>query len=453
MAAPRAEDAPGTPEFRPPAAMREIADTLEARGFQAWAVGGAVRDELLGDHRADWDIATDARPDDVRRVFRRTVPIGIEHGTVGVLASDGEMYEVTTFRRDIETDGRHAVVEFSDRIEEDLGRRDFTINALAWRPATGELVDPFAGGSDMDASVLRAVGEPAERFAEDYLRVLRGLRFAGRFGMTIEPATEAAMRASVAATAGLSAERVREELNKVLADKTPSNTLRMYSDFGLAPVWYPELEEAAADPRFELELAAVDAIPARRPLLRLARLLAVAGTGEHGREAAISALERLRFSKQDTQRVAHLVEHLATPVSPTDSDAQMRGWLAEVGANNARDLFRLRFATARARGADEQVRFACAAWRRVHETLVAAPPLLLTDLAVSGDELLELGVPEGPSVGVLLDELHALVLEEPELNQRDALLQQARELIKIGHLGEGPPEAPKSPGTDGSRDG
>jgi len=450
IAAPLGSGDQKAPEFRPPAAMREIADTLEARGFQAWAVGGAVRDELLGNHRADWDIATDARPDDVRRVFRRTVPIGIEHGTVGVLASDGEMYEVTTFRRDIETDGRHAVVEFSDHIEEDLGRRDFTINALAWRPATDELVDPFAGESDMEASVLRAVGEPSERFAEDYLRVLRGLRFAGRFGLTIELQTEAAMRASVAATSGLSAERVREELTKVLADHTPSTALRLYADFGLAPVWYPELEDAAADPRFELELAAVDAIPARRALLRLARLLAAAGTGETGQAAALSALERLRFSRQDIQRVGHLVEHLATPISPTDSDAQIRGWLAEVGADNARDLFRLHFAAARARGADEQVRFACAAWRRVHETLVAAPPLRLTDLAISGDDLLELGVDQGPSVGVLLDELHALVLEDPEINQRDDLLQRARELIEIGYLGGA---SPGPPAAEAPRDG
>ena len=439
IAAPLGSGDQKAPEFRPPAAMREIADTLEARGFQAWAVGGAVRDELLGNHRADWDIATDARPDDVRRVFRRTVPIGIEHGTVGVLASDGEMYEVTTFRRDIETDGRHAVVEFSDHIEEDLGRRDFTINALAWRPATDEMVDPFAGQGDMEASVLRAVGEPGERFAEDYLRVLRGLRFAGRFGLTIDPETEAAMRASVAATSGLSAERVREELVKVLADDTPSTALRLYADFALAPIWYPELEAAVADPRFELELAAVDAIPARRSLLRLARLLAAAGIGETGRAAAVSVLERLRFSRQDTQTVADLVEHLATPVSPTDSDAQIRGWLAEVGAKRARDLFRLHFATARARGADEQVRFACAAWRRVHDALATAPPLRLSDLAVSGDDLIELGVQQGPSVGILLDELHALVLENPEDNRRDALLEQARELIRIGSLGGAAP--------------
>jgi len=438
MSAPPGVTGRATPEFRPPDAMREIADTLEARGYQAWAVGGAVRDELLGNHRADWDIATDARPDDVRRVFRRTVPIGIEHGTVGVLASDGEMYEVTTFRCDVETDGRHAVVEFADHIEEDLGRRDFTINALAWRPATDELIDPFAGRSDMDASVLRAVGEPDERFAEDYLRVLRGLRFAGRFGLDIEPATEAAMRASVGATSELSAERVREELNKVLADDTPSTALRLYAEFGLAPIWFPELEDAAADPRFELELASVDAIPARRPLVRLARLLAAAGSGEEGRDAAVSALERLRFSKHDTQAVAHLVEHLATPVSPTDSDAQIRGWLAEVGADHARDLFRLRFAVARARGADEQIRFSCAAWRRVHDTLVASPPLRLTDLAVGGDDLLELGVAQGPSVGVLLNELHALVLENPEINQRDDLLERARKLIEIGYLGGAP---------------
>ena len=431
------------PDFRPPEAVREIAEALEARGFQAWAVGGAVRDERLGNHRADWDLATDARPEDVRRVFGRTVPIGIEHGTVGVLASDGEMYEVTTFRRDVETDGRHAVVEFADRIEDDLGRRDFTINALAWRPATGDLVDPYAGREDMDASLLRAVGEPADRFAEDRLRVLRGLRFAGRFGLRIDPPTDAAMRAAVGATGDLSAERVREELLKVLGDEAPSAALRMYADYGVVPIWYAELHEAIGDPRFELELASVDALPVRRPLLRLARLLAAAGTGEDGCAAAIAMLERLRFSRNDMRRVAHLVEHLGTPVSPTDSDAEIRGWLAEVGAANARDLFRLRFAAARARGADEQIRFTCAAWRRVHDALLEAPPLRLADLAVSGEDLLALGVPQGPAVGVLLDELHALVLENPEINEPATLLERARELIELGSLGGSDTDAPR----------
>src|SRR5690606_14370270 len=151
-----------------PQAVREITRRLEEAGYQTWAVGGAVRDAVLGLPAGDWDLATRARPHEVRRLFRRTVPIGIEHGTVGVLGRDGVLYEVTTFRRDVETFGRHAVVEFADTVEEDLARRDFTLNALAWHPLTAELKDPFGGLRDLEERRLRTVGRPEERFAEDY---------------------------------------------------------------------------------------------------------------------------------------------------------------------------------------------------------------------------------------------------------------------------------------------
>ena len=166
----------------PPAATW-IVRTLEEAGHETWAVGGAVRDVLLGRPAGDWDLTTHARPTDVRRIFRRTIPIGVEHGTVGVLARDGTMYEVTTFRKDVQTDGRHAVVEFASTLDEDLARRDFTINAIAWHPLREELRDPFGGAVDLGHGVLRTVGAPEERFREDYLRVLRALRFAGRFGL------------------------------------------------------------------------------------------------------------------------------------------------------------------------------------------------------------------------------------------------------------------------------
>src|SRR5690606_15815195 len=176
-------------DLHPPAAVREIARRLEDAGYETWAVGGAVRNAVLGLPPGDWDLATRARPPEVRRLFRRTVPIGIEHGTVGVLGRDRVLYEVTTFRRDVETTGRHAVVEFADSVIEDLARRDFTCNALAWHPLRGELLDPFSGLEDLRAGWLRTVGAPDERFAEDYLRVLRALRFAGRLRTAIEPRT------------------------------------------------------------------------------------------------------------------------------------------------------------------------------------------------------------------------------------------------------------------------
>jgi len=432
-------------ELHPPEGLLEVAEGLESGGHEAWAVGGAVRDELLGETRADWDLATDARPDEVRRIFRRTVPIGVEHGTVGVLASDDVMYEVTTFRLDVETDGRHAVVEFAEDIEDDLGRRDFTINALAWRPVTGELRDPYGGREDLQRNLLRAVGDPDTRFAEDHLRVLRGLRFAGRYRMEIAPPTRDALEEAAPLTGDLSAERIREELMKVLRDRRPSDALRLYREYGVLEVWYPRLHEAAEhDPRWELNLAAVDSIPRRRELLRLARwLVPLSEEGEERAERARELCRRLKFSNAARERVATLLEHLDRIPGPTDSDARIRSWLSEVGEEHVRDLFRLHFAGIRSARAEERGRMLVHVWRRVHRELLAGSPLDVTELAVSGRDLMELGVEEGPYVGLLLDELHAQVLENPELNNREDLLEVAGELIELGYLrgpgdGEGP---------------
>ena len=463
------------PAFSPPAELLGVAETLEAQGFQAWAVGGAIRDALLGHTRTDWDVATDARPEDVRRVFARTLPIGIEHGTVGVLVPDGTLFEVTTFRRDIETNGRHAVVEFADSIQEDLARRDFTINAMAWRPATDEFVDPVGGRADLERRVLRAVGDAAQRMAEDYLRVLRGLRFAGRLALDVEPGTWDALVAGVGGTATLSAERVREELEKVLAvvhPSYPSSALRLYGEVGVLEIWYPEIAPARRDPRWELNLAAMDSIPPTRSLLRLVRWILAPGVAEPiddsasaasasaasaaaGSEAADSEtagseaaaelraergqaiLSRLRYSNADTRRAVHLLRHYHPLVGPLDSAAQIRSWLSEVGAASARDLFRLHFAGAKVANAKEKMRYLGHAWRRVHEELLASPPLRLADLVIGGDELLQMGVEPGPAVGILLDELHARVLEDPELNHAEKLALLARELIELGGLAAG----------------
>jgi tRNA nucleotidyltransferase (CCA-adding enzyme) len=442
------------PRFAPPAEALEIADTLESRGFQAWAVGGAIRDEFLGHAREDWDLATDARPDEVRRVFPRTVPLGIEHGTVGVLGETGTMFEVTTFRRDIETDGRHAVVEYADSVDEDLARRDFTINAMAWRPANDQFVDPWEGRADLERRILRAVGDPAQRVAEDYLRVLRGLRFAGRFQLTIDFATLSALQDGVDGTATLSAERVREELEKVLASRMPSASLRLYARLGVLEIWYPELAEAREEAAWERNLAAVDEISAARtddwPLLRLARLLLApfvaadpldAGedaeaAGEIRAEVGYAVLLRLRFSKSDQQVVSHLLRHYQPLVSPIDSAARIREWLSVVDADPARQLFELHLAYARAANDEETTRYLEHTLERVEDELIAGHPLSVTDLAIGGGDLLALGVEQGPLVGLLLDELHARVLEDPELNDPDVLTEMARELIDVGGLGE-----------------
>jgi tRNA nucleotidyltransferase (CCA-adding enzyme) len=202
--------------LRPPRAVLRIAETLEKAGFETWCVGGAVRDALLGHPHLDWDLATAARPENVMKLFRRTVPVGVAFGTVGVLDDQGILHEVTTFRRDVHTDGRHAVVEFGASLEEDLARRDFTINAIAFDPKSRRVEDPYHGRDDLAKRVIRSVGNAHDRMREDRLRSLRALRFAARFGFEIDPDTWSAITASAPFLGRLSAERVKQEIEKTI---------------------------------------------------------------------------------------------------------------------------------------------------------------------------------------------------------------------------------------------
>jgi tRNA nucleotidyltransferase/poly(A) polymerase len=188
-----------------------------------------VRDAFLGHPHLDWDLATSATPDQVRKLFRRTVPIGLEFGTVGVLDDRGTMHEVTTFRRDVQTDGRHAVVEFGASLDDDLGRRDFTINAIAVSPSTGAIRDPFGGRMDLEKKLVRAVGVPDERMREDWLRALRAIRFAGRLGFEIEDETWKAIVRSAPHLPRLSRERVKQEIEKTMEQvRCPSHAFALW---------------------------------------------------------------------------------------------------------------------------------------------------------------------------------------------------------------------------------
>ncbi|MGH7585087.1 MAG: CCA tRNA nucleotidyltransferase [Gemmatimonadales bacterium] len=385
--------------------MVEIARVLEQAGHEAWCVGGALRDAILARPHADFDLATSASPEEVQKLFRRTVPVGLRFGTVGVLDAAGVLHEVTTFRRDIDTDGRHAEVSYGASLEEDLARRDFTVNALAFHPLRGEWRDPFGGAADLARGVIRAVGEPAARFREDFLRVLRALRFAARLDFEIDPATwEAALEAAPGLTR-LSAERVRDEWERGLQwARSLERFARLWHEVGAAAVVLPELlpvHAPAAQAVFRHDQG-----PVRDPILLTAILC----------DSPAAVLERLRASNADIARAGAIARGPAEPSDP--EPVAVRRWMAATGpaADDLMAAWELRHGQA-APWADT-----VAGIRERRE------PLGRTDLAVTGNDLVAAGVAPGPALGRLIDRLVELVLDDPSLNRRETLLARAREL-------------------------
>ena len=387
-----------------PDEVLEIARTLEQAGHEAWCVGGALRDALLDQAHADFDLATSATPAEVQRLFRRTAAVGEKYGTVGVIDRRRVLHEVTTFRRDVATDGRHAVVAYGVSLEDDLARRDFTINAIAYHPLRREWRDPFDGRADLERGVVRAVGEPAERFREDFLRILRALRFAARFGFEIEPATWEAAVAEASGLARLSAERVRDEWFKGLRTaRSVAELVELWVRSGAARQWIPELLGTESD---RLDRAAGAPLEQRDPVLLTVLLT----------EAAAEVLRRLRASNAEIDRAAAMVRGPAAPAGEAPGD--VRRWLSVVGGA-ADDLMALH---ALRHGREAPWAGAVTAIRE------RGDPLTRGDLAVNGSDLRELGA-VGPRIGQVLGELLDRVLEDPSLNGRDTLLGLARELV------------------------
>jgi tRNA nucleotidyltransferase (CCA-adding enzyme) len=383
-----------------PDSILQIARTLEAAGFEAWCVGGTLRDNLLGHPHSDYDIATSATPDQVQRLFPRTVAVGIKYGTVGVLDQQRVLHEVTTFREDVLTDGRHAVVRYGVALEEDLARRDFTINAIAYHPLRHEWRDPFAGKRDLDRALVRAVGKPGQRFQEDFLRILRALRFAARFGFTIDPATWEAARTAAQGLAHLSAERVRDEWFKGLATaRSVTQFASLWLEVGAARIWIPELERVPASSG----LGAGPAASARDPVVLTALL-----TG-----SPVAVLRRLKASNAEVDRALGIERGPETPAAA--DERSVRRWLATVGdsADDLIVLWSLRHGAA-------------PPWAQsVHQIRKRGDPLTRSDLAITGTDLMALGV-TGPLIGETLAGLLDRVLEEPALNTRESLLGLAR---------------------------
>jgi len=376
-----------------PQEVLAIAQRLETAGFETWCVGGAIRDNLLGVENHDFDLTTSAPPAEVQKVFKRTIPVGIEHGTVAVLDANKQPHEVTTFRKDIQTDGRHAVVEFGVSLMDDLARRDFTINAIAYHPIRHEWRDPFQGEQDLEKKLIRSVGDPNWRFQEDYLRILRALRFSARFEFRIHVRTLEAAKANAQGLAQLSAERVRDEWFKGLKTaKKMSKLVTLWRDVGATRIWLPEI--AGNEKR---ETGNVDKLP-RDPVLISAYLA----------KDPASLLTRLKCSTKDIERGRAI--GLWREKYPDAMDLPgVRRWLSQVG-EHAMDLLELQ--------RDPALKASVAAIKQRNE------PLTLQQLAVKGDDLIEAGVRPGPDIGEALQRLLAEVLEDPGRNTKAYLLSR-----------------------------
>jgi tRNA nucleotidyltransferase (CCA-adding enzyme) len=437
-----------------------ICQRLRERGKRGWIVGGCVRDLLRGAPAKDWDVATDARPDDVIAMFRKVIPTGIQHGTVTVVKR-GVHYEVTTLRGDgAYTDGRRPdKVEFVDDITADLARRDFTVNAIALDPVDGHLIDPFDGRKDLEARVLRAVGKPEDRFGEDGLRVLRAARFSATLECSIDPDTESAMGAprSLETFRRVSSERVRDEWLKAMRAARPSVAFEAMRRTGILGITSPELMESVGCTQnkwhaYDVWGHAMACLDACRPdpILRVAALLHDVAKPrtrafsdktndytfyEHerlGAEIAEPMLARLRFSNEERARITALIRNHLICYSDDWSDAAVRRWIRRITLELAPDLYDLGVADALGKGRDasEDIASIQRLRARVDAVIAQGTALSAKDLALDGTELMrELGLAPGRIVGEILAHLVEWVLDDPAHNAHDLLLEEARSFL------------------------
>jgi len=439
-------------ELQVPKDVQRVVAKLTDAGHDAYVVGGCVRDAIRGVDPQDWDIATDATPDEIQGQFAKSLYTN-RFGTVVVRSGEHEV-EVTTYRTETDyTDHRRPDrVDFTDSLHEDLSRRDFTMNAMAWRPGKngtpGELVDPFGGQRDLDARILRAVGEPEERFREDALRMLRAVRFATLLDMRIDDRTAAAIRTCAPQAETLSGERLNQEISKMMGAPRPSVALRMLSDVGLLAVVCPELEECKKTPQdkvaaqdvFEHSLATVDATPEDDLVLRLAGLFHDIGKPETfadghfhqhefvGEFKARQILRRWKFDKETVAEVTHLIRNHMFWYETHWTDSAVRRFIRKIGLDYIPALFALRRADNIGSGARSPRMYALEAlWQRVQEQIAAANAFSLHDLAIDGNDVMrELGIPPSPDVGRILNALFERVLDEPALNTREKLIELAK---------------------------
>lgn len=388
-----------------PLKVSRIIHTLQANGFEAYAVGGCVRDMILGREPDDWDVTTSARPWQVKKIFLRTVDTGLAHGTVTVLLGD-DSYEVTTYRIDGEyQDHRHpSHVEFSGELAEDLRRRDFTINAMAYNQEQG-LTDLFGGMEDLQKKRICCVGDAYERFQEDALRILRAVRFSAQLGFSIEPGTEKALRERADSLAFVSAERIQTELVKLLLSGHPEYALRLF-DMGIARTVLPEMDQA------EKKAGLLEAMAFRLKMAPPEKALRLALLFEPlGEKKAAQALRRLRFDNHTLNTTRCLIRW--HDYTMEENPAAVRRAAALMGE----DLFPQVLQMQKVYRDVSKVQ---ALWE---EILEKGQCISLKAMRVSGGDLISLGMKPGRAMGRCLEELFRDVLENPEHNTREYLME------------------------------
>ncbi len=460
-----------------PEKVAYILEKLRENHFEGYVVGGCVRDRVLGRTPGDWDITTSARPQEVKQIFRRTIDTGIAHGTVTVMIGE-EGFEVTTYRVDGEyEDHRHPDrVVFTPNLEEDLKRRDFTINAMAYSPETG-IVDLFGGMKDIQSRCIRCVGDPVERFSEDALRMLRGVRFAGQLGFHIEEETLAAVRTCAGTIARVSAERIREELTKLLLSAEPEKLL-IAEKAGLCRIFLPEFSqmlrtgqnnpnhcynvgmhslhavkhiqelygalregEAPYDgcmPEEKVNTILVYAAllhDVGKPLCRQADEEGMDhfhGHDRKGSELAHSILRRLRFDNETVRLVEKLIRFHEWRYE--GNRRSLRRLVHKAGAAMMPFLFMLQEADVHSQSdynREDKLAHMREARRMFSDIREKHEPVSIGELAVSGKDIISAGMQPGPQVGQMLRDLLELVIEEPEKNNRKLLLTEIEKRIKI----------------------
>ena len=443
--------------------LKEIASIFNAKDREIYLVGGAVRDILRNEKNHDWDLTTNALPDEVTKIMKnagaKVIPTGIRHGTVTIIYKKNTA-EITTFRTESDyTDGRRPDnISFTANIDDDLSRRDFTMNAIALRLPDGKLTDPFGGAKDIKAKIIRCVWNAADRFSEDGLRPLRAVRFAAQLGFKIEKNTLAAVRGALSVCAKVSMERVRDEIDKILASPVPSAGFRLMEDTGLLELFLRELAvcrgiEQKGFHQFDVldhSLLACDYCAANNfsREVQLAALFHDIGkpgtraldTGgvytfyRHEEASAVMCREilcRLRYPNYVIDKVCHLTKEHMFHYTDEWSDAAVRRFIARIGEENLSDIYRLRRADIYGfSGRNPDYRSIEQLVERVNEVLEKGKALAIKNLAVNGNDLMEIGIPGGKMIGIILKQLLETVLDDPKQNTKERLLEIAGRIYR-----------------------